>query len=94
MIIGSCVITLHIPAAHSLKEKRQVIKSLIKRVQNEFNVSIAEVDAQDCWQQAVLGVACISTSQRHAHSQLEAVVHFIERQRPDVPLAYYDIEML
>jgi hypothetical protein len=94
MIIGACTITLYIPAAHSLKEKRKVVKSLLARVRNEYNVSIAEVDAQDTWQTAVLGVACVSTSQRYAHGLLEAVVRFIEEQRPDVPLVSYAIEML
>ncbi len=94
MIIGSCVISLYLPMAHSLKEKRQIVKSLLARIRNEFNVSAAEVDAQDSWQRAVLGVACVSTSQQYAHGQLEAVVRFIEEQRPDVPLVSYDIEML
>jgi hypothetical protein len=94
MIIGSCIITLHLPAVHSLKDKRQVVKPLLARVRHEFNVSIAEVDAQDVWKQAVLGVACVSSSQKYAHGQLEAVVRFIEEQRPDIPLMSYDIEML
>ncbi len=93
MVIGTCTILIYIPA-HSLKEKRQAIKSILAKVRNEFNVSIAEVDAQDSWQEAVLGVACVSTSQRYAHGQLEAVVSFIERQRPDLPLGGYEIEML
>lgn len=71
-----------------------MVKSLIARVRNEFNVSIAETDAHDTWQQAVLGVACVSSSQQYAHGQLEAVVRFIEEQRPDAPLVSYEIEML
>jgi uncharacterized protein YlxP (DUF503 family) len=94
MIIGSCVITLHLPAVHSLKEKRQIVKSLIARTRNAFNIAIAEVDAQDRWQQAVIGVACVSSSQAYAHGQIEAVVRFIEEQRPDLPLVSYEIEML
>lgn len=94
VVIGVCTITLHLPMAFSLKDKRRVVKSVIARVQNEFNVSIAEVDAQDVWKEAVLGVACVSTSQKYAHGQLEAVVHFIEAQRPDAPLVKYEIEML
>jgi uncharacterized protein YlxP (DUF503 family) len=94
MIIGSCVITLHLPAVHSLKEKRQIVKSLIARTRNAFNIAIAEVDAQDHWQQAVIGVACVSSSQAYAHGQIEAVVRFIEEQRPDLPLVSYEIEML
>ncbi len=93
MIVGTCTLKLHLPMAQSLKEKRRVVKSLLARVRNEFNVSIAEVDSQDLWQVAVLGVACVSTSQRYAHGQLEAVVRFIEEQRPDVPLVDYAIEM-
>lgn len=80
--------------ALSLKEKRQVVKSIVARVRNEFNVSIAEVDDQDLWQSAVLAVACVSSSQRYAHGQLEAVMKFIDRQRPDCPLGAYEIEML
>lgn len=93
MIVGSCTIHLYLPVSHSLKDKRQVIKSLLARVRNEFNVSIAEVDTQDVWQQAVIGVACVTSSQKHAHSQLEAVVRFIEQRRPDIPVITYEIEM-
>jgi hypothetical protein len=93
MIVGTCTITLHLPAARSLKDKRQAIKSILARVRNEFNVSIAEVDAQDSRQLATIGVACVSSSQKYAHGQLEAVVRFIEERRPDLPLVSYDIEM-
>jgi hypothetical protein len=94
MIIACCTITLHVPAAQSLKQKRQVVKSLLARIRQEFNVSIAEVDAQDKWQLAVLGVACVSSSHSYAQGQMEAVVRFIEEQRPDAPLVGYEIEML
>ncbi len=94
MFIGTCLITLHIPAAGTLKEKRSVVKSIIARVRNEFNVSIAEVDLHDVYTQTALGVACVSTSQSYAHGQLERVVKFIEKIRPDVPLFDYEIEIL
>ncbi|PDW02366.1 DUF503 domain-containing protein [Candidatus Viridilinea mediisalina] len=94
MIIGLCTLHLSIPAAHSLKEKRQYVKSIIARVRNEFNVSIAEVDDQDLWQSAVLAIACVSTAQSYAHGQLEAVVRFIDRTRPECPIGAYEIEML
>ena len=61
MIVGICTLELHIPAAQSLKEKRGVVKSLKKRIQNRFNVSIAEVGGQDKWQVATLGMATVST---------------------------------
>jgi hypothetical protein len=60
MIVGLLTLDLHIPEAHSLKEKRFVIKSLIDRIKNKFNVSAAEVDANDLWQRSVIGIAYVS----------------------------------
>jgi uncharacterized protein YlxP (DUF503 family) len=94
MHIGVCTIDLRLPGNGSLKGKRSVIKSIVARVGREFNVSIAEVDAQDQWQRAVLGVASVSSSASYAHGQLERVVQWIENNRPDVELLTYQIEFL
>jgi hypothetical protein len=93
MIIGTCIIELRIPGNGSLKGKRRVIKSIIARVHNEFNVSIAEVDDQDLWQSAVLGVACISNGTDRVHRLLTKVIEWIETNRPDVEVVDYRIEM-
>lgn len=79
MIVGVCQLDLHISAADSLKAKRMVLNRIKDKVQNKFNVSIAEVDAQESWQRAVLGIAAVSTSTRHADSTLTNVINFIER---------------
>ncbi|MGD2040978.1 MAG: DUF503 domain-containing protein [Anaerolineae bacterium] len=92
MHVGICTIELQLPGNGSLKGKRSVVKSICTRVSREFNVSIAEVDAQDLWQRAVLGVACVSPSADYAHGQLERVVQWIELNRPDVILLAYQIE--
>ncbi len=94
MVIGVCTLQIGIPMALSLKEKRQVLRSILARVRNEFNVSIAEVDDHDLWQSAVVGIACVATSQSYAHGQIEAVIRFIDKQRPDCPIGDYEIEML
>jgi len=94
MHIGLCTIELRLPGNGSLKGKRRVVKSIVTRVGREFNVSIAEVDAQDAWQRAVLGVACVSASAAYAHGQLERVVQWIETHRPDVELLDYRIEFV
>jgi uncharacterized protein len=94
MIVGACTIVLHLPGVHSLKEKRSVVKSVLARLRNEFNVSTAEVDAQDSHGRAVIGVACVSASSEYARGQLEAVVRWIEEQRPDAPVIDYEIELL
>ncbi|MBK9711727.1 MAG: DUF503 domain-containing protein [Kouleothrix sp.] len=94
MIIGACTITLYLPGVHSLKEKRSVVKSVLARLRHEFNVSTAEVGAQDLHGRAVLGVACVSGSSEYARGQLEAVVRWIEEHRPDAPVLDYEIELL
>jgi len=57
MVVGISQITLHLPGCHSLKDKRQVIKSLVTRIRHQFEVAIAEVEEQDRWQIAKLGVS-------------------------------------
>jgi len=93
MVIGTCIIELHIPGNGSLKGKRRVIKSIIARIHNEFNVSIAEVDNQDLWQSATLGVACVSNGSNYVHGLLTKVVEWIEHNRPDVEVIDYQIEI-
>ncbi len=92
--IGILILELRLPANASLKGKRSLLKPLIARIRREFNVSVAEVDAQDTWQRAVLGVACISASADYAHGLLQAVAHAVESWRLDVELVDYDIEMI
>jgi len=94
MVIGACTLTLHIPGNGSLKGKRQVLKSLTARLRNEFNVSVAEVDAQDVWQSAVIGVVCVSSNPDYAHGQLSRVVRWVEDNRLDCDLVDYQIEIL
>jgi len=94
MIIGACSINLHMPGNGSLKDKRRILKSVISRVHNEFNVAVAEVDGHDSWTSATLGVACVSTSAAHAHQILEHVVAWIENSRLDATVLDYQIEIL
>jgi len=78
MYVQAAEITLYAPAARTLKDKRQILRSLIDQVRHQFNAAIAEVDAQDLCQRIVVGVACVSSTAGHARQQLEAVVRFIE----------------
>ncbi len=77
MVIGVRSFELHLAGAHSLKDKRSVIKSLKDRLHNEFNVSVAETGRHDVWQTAELTVCLVSTDRRHAQSILEAVDKFV-----------------
>ena len=78
MTVLSVKATLYAPQCHSLKEKRMVLQSVIQRVKNKFNVSIAEVDMQDSHQILVLGIAVVSESHTHARKMLDNVLQFIE----------------
>jgi uncharacterized protein YlxP (DUF503 family) len=60
MIVGLLTLDLHIPESNSLKSKRMVIKSLTDRIRNKFNVSVAEVDANNLWQRSVIGIAYVA----------------------------------
>jgi uncharacterized protein len=66
MHVGTLEVRLHVPEAQSLKDKRRVVKSILERMRNHFQVAAAEVDEQDILQIAVLGFACVSGSHHHA----------------------------
>ena len=77
MVIGVRSWELHLPGAHSLKEKRSVIKSIKDRMHNEFNVSVAETGRHDVWQTAELTACVVASDRRHADSVLQSVDRFI-----------------
>ncbi|APC78688.1 TPA: DUF503 domain-containing protein [Clostridium botulinum] len=78
MIIGTAKIHLYANWIHSLKEKRMIVKSVISKTKNKFNVSIAEVEMQDVHQSIVIGIACVSNSTKQADSIIQNVVNYIE----------------
>jgi uncharacterized protein len=78
MIIGTAEIKLYAPWVGSLKDKRMLVKSIIAKTQNKFNVSIAEVDEQDTHQTIILGIACVAATVRQSDSIIEHVIAFIE----------------
>ncbi len=93
MIVGILTIEIHISEAHSLKEKRFILRSLKDRIRNKFNVSIAEIDANDLWQRCVLGVACIANETKIINQTLDRVKNTI-LNTPTVELIDSMMEML
>jgi uncharacterized protein YlxP (DUF503 family) len=93
MIIGVCKIELGIPAA-SLKEKRQIIKSVIARLRNKFNISVAEVEALDSWQHGVIAAVAVSNDRDYLHSLMTRVARWVEESRLDCDLVDYEIELI
>ncbi|HEY5583097.1 MAG TPA: DUF503 domain-containing protein [Ruminiclostridium sp.] len=78
MIVSTLRIKLYAPNCHSLKDKRMIVKSLLQRARNKFNISIAETEEQDYHQTIVIGVACVSNNKVQANSVLDEVMRFIE----------------
>jgi len=83
MRVAVLEVELFIPYAHSLKDKRMVIKRVIDRLA-KFNVAVAEVAHQDVWQRAGLGIVAISTSGPHVEQQLAAAAAEIDRVEPGI----------
>jgi uncharacterized protein YlxP (DUF503 family) len=94
MNVGVARVSLRIPENSDLKGKRQVVKSIIGRVKSRFDVAVAEVDDNDSWRTAVIGICCISNNKRHSNQVLSKVVGFIEKSRFDVEFLDYSIEII
>jgi uncharacterized protein YlxP (DUF503 family) len=76
-----------------LKDKRQVLLSLKDRLREKFNLSVAEVDGQDLWQKAVLGLACVANEGRYVNRLLDQALNLI-RAVPAVEIVQSRIELL
>ncbi|MCC7262243.1 MAG: DUF503 domain-containing protein [Candidatus Latescibacteria bacterium] len=72
-------VQLYLSQSQSLKDKRQVVKSLKERIRSRFNVALAEVEHQELWQRATLGLAAVSNEADHAQKSLDEVIRFIEQ---------------
>jgi uncharacterized protein len=94
MNVGICKVKLRLPENSSLKGKRQVIKSVVERLKNRYNISIAEVDDNDLWQLATLGICCVSNDKQYTNEVLSKAVDFIVSSRCDVEVIDYEIEII
>jgi len=74
MPVGLLTLELHIADAQSLKDKRQVLRSLKDRLRAHFNVAVAELDFEDTWQRSVVGVVTLSNEERHVEEALQKVL--------------------
>jgi len=94
MNVGVCIIELRLAENLSLKGKRRVLKSIITRGRNKFNVSIAEVADQNLWQLATIGICCVSNNSRYTNEVLSKVVSFVADSRFEIEILNYKIEIL
>jgi len=93
MLLGICTINLYFPDSHSLKDKRNIIKSIKLRIRNNFNVSVSETNNYDLWKNTTLGIACIGNKKKYLNDVLNEVIKFIEHQNK-LQLINFKIDVL
>ncbi|HEY3839484.1 MAG TPA: DUF503 domain-containing protein [Bryobacteraceae bacterium] len=93
MHIGTLTVVLYLHAAESLKDKRQVVKSLIETTRHKFNISIAEIDDLDKWRKATIGIAFVSNDKAYVNRVLDKVVNTLE-SNPAVEVGEVELELL
>ncbi len=93
MFVCVARITLDIPAAGSLKAKRQVLRRVTDRVKAKFNVSVAEVEDNDVWNRAVVALAVVGNDRRHVNEQMDKILQFVDDMYV-APIASRELEIL
>ena len=78
MVVGIGIIELFIVESRSLKEKRGIISRIIKRTQNEFNISIAEIGANDHWKKAMIGFSVVGNDKQYINKKIDYILNFVE----------------
>ena len=80
--VGLCIFSLHLPGIGSLKQKRQILRSIKDRLRGQHNVAVAEIDHQDLWQRATLGVVGIASARAPLERIFESIQDDVERRVP------------
>lgn len=93
MNVGVCRLQLRIPLSQSLKDKRQVVRSVTARLRQRFNVAVAEVDDLDNRQVATIGIVSVSNDAAYVHGLLSKAVEWLEEERLDAEITGVSIEV-
>ncbi len=89
-----CKLKIHIPENHSLKGKRQIVQSIISRLRRQYNISIAEVDDNDLWQMATIGLGYVSKGQNNTADIVDSILKFIRQNYPQVEVIDCERELM
>jgi len=94
MVVGTCQVELYLPGNGSLKGKRSRLKPLLSGLRREFNLAAAEVDLNDVWRSAIIGLVTVSNDAGRVHGLLEKATRWIEDHHPDIQVVDWEIEVL
>jgi len=92
--VGLCIIELHLPGIRSLKQKRSIVKSMLEKSRNRFNVSSAEVDYHNMWQSSEIAFTTVSNSAQRSEKVLNDLLDWIEMNYPDEQIVHHSIEII
>jgi uncharacterized protein YlxP (DUF503 family) len=93
-VIGFCEIDLYLPGVASLKEKRSILKSMLAKMRNQFNIANAEVGHHDVWQSSTIAITTVSNSNKVVHQTIQTVMQWMESRYPDVVITNHTMEFL
>jgi uncharacterized protein YlxP (DUF503 family) len=93
MVVGALEVELHLPGSTSLKAKRGLLRSLMDRLRNRFNVAVGETEHHDLWQRATLGIVTVSNDSAVVHSILSHAQQFVESD-PRISVVDIRVELL
>lgn len=94
MHVGVCRLTLHLPGNRSLKEKRRAVRSACEKLRHRFGVSISEVEGQELWQSAVIGLAAVSGDPQQARLIIDRAVAYAEERLHEVQVLETEVDVL
>src|ERR1700712_2784254 len=94
IIIGLCTVEFEHPGVTSTKEKRSILKSMLTRLHNQFNVSTAEIDFNDALNASVIAFTTVTNDSRHANHTISTILNWIEKNYPDAQIVNQEIEIL
>jgi hypothetical protein len=79
MVVGIVRVELHLPAAQSLKDKRQVVRSMKERIRERVRAAVAEVEYQDLWQRAAIGIAVVAAEGGQVREMLNSARNIVDQ---------------
>jgi len=81
MVVGVLRVEVHLPVSHSLKDKRSVLKSVRDRLRHQFNAAVAEVDSNETWQRATLGISTVGEDRAYVQGLLRELTEWLRATR-------------
>jgi uncharacterized protein YlxP (DUF503 family) len=94
LVIGSLILHLSLPGIRSLKSKRSILKPLLHRIHRQFNVSSAEIERNDDWDEAIIACVCVGNENGYIQRMLQSIVDFIPPLFPNVEIIDHRIELI